>query len=381
MMAKLGMYLHSKHMFSFHQSVKYLETLCFHPPCNHPPSEAALARFGVAALVGLPLLWKQRGDVIRAGFECGLYIFIGYSSQALALATIDSGKCAFICSLTVVFVPVVSALVYGKPIRATNIVAGLVALLGVGILEGLLDFNPMMLAVAPAVADATTVVMPLTTASFSGAAATETVVSSLAQHVAGAAASASGARSALVEASTGPLAAVAQNLGVSEGDLLALGQPIGFGYCFTRIEHYQEEFKNVPNRILTIAAAQCVAVGVLAFFWVLYDYHGTIPNFGYMIEPHRLATIGWTGIVTTVFAIYLEGLALQTATATDAALIFSTEPLWAGLFGFILLNETLGRNDYIGGAIILLACLIGSVSDLLAEKSKIPLETHSVEER
>ena len=26
-------------------SVKYLETLCFHPPCNHPPSEAAFARF------------------------------------------------------------------------------------------------------------------------------------------------------------------------------------------------------------------------------------------------------------------------------------------------------------------------------------------------
>ena len=355
-----------------------METLCFHPPCHHPPSEAAFARFGVAALVGLPLLWKQRWDVVRAGFECGLYIFIGYSSQALALATIDSGKCAFICSLTVVFVPVVSALVYGKPIRATNIVAGLVALFGVGILEGLLDVSPVMLAVAPALADVTTVAPLATTASLGGA-VTEPVVVSLAQQVV--ATSTSGAGGALVEASTGPLAALAQNWGVREGDLLALGQPIGFGYCFTRIEHYQEEFKDVPNRILTIAAAQCVAVGVLAFFWVLYDYHWTLPNFEYMIEPHRLAAIGWTGIVTTVFAIYLEGLALQTATATDAALIFSTEPLWAGLFGFVLLNETLGRNDYVGGAIILLACLIGSVSDLLAVKSKTPLEAHPVEKR
>ena len=288
-----------------------METLCFHPPCNHPPSEAAFARFGVAALVGLPLLFKQRWDVIRAGLECGLYIFIGYSSQALALATIDSGKCAFICSLTVVFVPVVSALVYGKPIKTNNIIAGLVALLGVGVLEGLVNVNPLLLAVAPAVADVS--VPELAASSVSSSVATASVATTVASGT-------------LAEVSTGPLAALAQTFGVSQGDLLALGQPIGFGYCFTRIEHYQEEFKDVPNRILTIAAAQCVAVGAFAFLWVLYDYDWTIPNFGYMIEPHRLAAIGWTGIVTTVFAIYMEGVALQTATATDAAAASDLRP-------------------------------------------------------
>ena len=40
-------------------SVKYLETLCFHPPCVHPPSEAALARFGLAGIVSVPLLINQ----------------------------------------------------------------------------------------------------------------------------------------------------------------------------------------------------------------------------------------------------------------------------------------------------------------------------------
>merc|ERR1712087_457925 len=55
-------------------SVKYLETLCFHPPCSHPPSEAALARFGVAALVSVPLLINQRKDIIMAGIECGIFI-------------------------------------------------------------------------------------------------------------------------------------------------------------------------------------------------------------------------------------------------------------------------------------------------------------------
>jgi hypothetical protein len=62
-------------------TVKYLETLCFHPPCNHPPSEFALARFGVAGLASLPFLIRQPSPVILAGLECGLWIAVGYFTQ------------------------------------------------------------------------------------------------------------------------------------------------------------------------------------------------------------------------------------------------------------------------------------------------------------
>lgn len=320
------------------QSVKYLENLCFNPPCHHPPSEFALARFGVAGLVSLPLLLKQRGDVVAAGFECGLWIALGYVSQAMALATIPSGECAFICSLTVVFVPVVSALLYGKPIRRSDILAGLIAISGVGILEGMLDFNSL-LGISPAVAE---------------------VGKDLA-NTASTMASAS-ASSSVELAATGPMASLANTLGVGEGDILALGQPIGFGFAFTRIEANQEKYKDVPNRVLTIAAAQCVAMGLLSYLWVLYDFNGVIPDFGYMVEPHRVGTILWTGIVTTVVAIYLEGVALQKASATDASIAFASEPVWASLFGYLILNETLGVNAYVGGTVIMTGCLLGALN-------------------
>ena len=84
------------------------------------------------------------------------------------------------------------------------------------------------------------------------------------------------------------------------------------------------------------------------------------------LDPHRIAAIAWTGIVTTVFAIYLEGVALQTATATDAALTFASEPVWASLFGVWLLSEHLNTNAYVGGSIILMACVIGALSDMPA---------------
>jgi hypothetical protein len=53
------------------------------------------------------------------------------------------------------------------------------------------------------------------------------------------------------------------------------------------------------------------------------------------MDPHRLAAVGWTGIVTTVVAIYLEGIALETASATEAALLFASEPVRASLFDVV----------------------------------------------
>lgn len=309
-------------------SVKYLETLCFHPPCVHPPSEAALARFGLAALVSIPLLLNQRKDVILAGLECGLWVTMGYIAQALALSTISSGKCAFICSLTVVVVPLVDSIFFGKPIKKISLVSAALALAGVGVLEGLVDTNSL-LGIQPALADSSEMV----------------------------------ASTASTAAATGFLGFF-QKMGIGKGDLLAILQPIGFGVSFIRIEHYVEKFKDVKNRVVTIAASECVMVGLLSLFWVLYDFHGTIPNMEYMMDPHRLAAIGWTGIVTTVGAIYLEGLALETASATDAALTFASEPVWASLFGAWLLHEKLNLNAYLGGGVILAACLMSALADL-----------------
>ena len=64
--------------------------------------------------------------------------------------------------------------------------------------------------------------------------------------------------------------------------------------------------------------------------------------------------------MTTVLAIYFEGVALQAASATEAALMFSSEPVWASLFGAWLLHERLNVNSYVGGAIILCACILSA---------------------
>jgi len=329
-------------------SVKYLETLCFNPPCNHPPSEAALARFGVAAIAAIPFVINQRIDIILAGLECGFWVALGYFAQAIALSTISSGQCAFICSLTVVVVPLISAVFLGKKVQPVIIMSGIAAIMGVGVLEGMVDFNEL-LHIQPAIADATTIISSnidgIDTASAIASSTTLTAISTA------------------TSGSIGWFTQFANTLGVKEGDLIAFGQPLGFGISFLRIEHYVEKFKETKNRVLTIAAAECIAVGFLSLLWVLNDFHGIIPNFEYMIEPHRIGAILWTGIMTTGVAIYLEGYALQVLTATDAALTFASEPVWATIFGSWLLHESMNTNSYVGGALILGACILSATSD------------------
>ena len=314
-------------------SVKYLETLCLHPPCHHFPSESALARFGVAALIGFPFLLGKQKKVIMAGFECGALISAGYMTQAMALESIPSARCAFICSLTVVVVPFMSALFEGKPVKPMHLMAGILALGGVGILEGLVDVKQLMMA-----------------------SVTSSGHGMLHAH---------DGSSHISHAAT----AAKSSFGLSKGDLVALGQPFGFGLAFMRIEHYVEKYKDTENRIMTMSAAQCLAVGLVSLIWAMHDYQWHIPDLAYMIEPHRLIAIAWTGIVTTVVAIYLEGFALQTASATEAAITFASEPVWASLFGAWLLHERMNTNSYVGGSIILLACLLGSLADINVSSS------------
>lgn len=289
-------------------SVKYLETLCVEPPCDHDPSETSFMRFCLSAAICLPILYnnRQHWEVIKAGVEIGFWYTVNYVCQAESLEYIPAGKCAFISALEVVSVPIFAGVFMGKKIQPINIVSASIALFGVAILENLIPIGLEVATAAPAKLHDTI-------------------------------------------------------FGIGIGDILALGQPLGFGYAVMRVEYFMEKFSDVPNRVLTLTASQCVTVCALTFVWMLVDCHGQIPDMSYMMESHYLFALGWTGIVTTVGVCVLQGIALQKASATDAALIFSSEPIWGSIFARWLLKEQLSTMTYIGGFFILLACVLGSL--------------------
>ncbi|WP_053363905.1 DMT family transporter [Bacillus sp. FJAT-27251] len=81
-------------------------------------------RFALAAiLLGLWLLLFERrqlkalnGKLISAGIILGVFLFIGYAFQTLGLLYTTSSKAGFITGLSVVMVPLLSILLYKKPL-------------------------------------------------------------------------------------------------------------------------------------------------------------------------------------------------------------------------------------------------------------------------
>jgi drug/metabolite transporter (DMT)-like permease len=60
-----------------------------------------------------------------------------------------------------------------------------------------------------------------------------------------------------------------------------------------------------------------------------------------------------TGVFASAIAFLVQAWAQQRTSATQTALVFSLEPVWAGIFGFALAGDRLGAIGWAGCAVIL----------------------------
>ena len=74
-------------------------------------------------------------------------------------------------------------------------------------------------------------------------------------------------------------------------------------------------------------------------------------------EPQVIGSLLWTGVFTTGLASLGECIALKSLTASEATIIFSSEPIWASIFASFILGEEFGFNSYIGGVFVVAAIL------------------------
>ena len=58
---------------------------------------------------------------------------------------------------------------------------------------------------------------------------------------------------------------------------------------------------------------------------------------------------------------FVETSSLGKVASAEASVILATEPLWAALFAALWLSDNFGINDYVGGALIVLACLANTL--------------------
>merc|ERR1711908_18904 len=91
---------------------------------------------------------------------------------------------------------------------------------------------------------------------------------------------------------------------------------------------------------------------------------GGAPHLPIDLIAHSPLLIGcflWMGLVTTAASIAVESYALRFVPAQDAAIILSSEPLWAAALAYAALGEQFGANDAFGGALVISACVLNEI--------------------
>lgn len=77
--------------------------------------------------------------------------------------------------------------------------------------------------------------------------------------------------------------------------------------------------------------------------------------------------LGFMGLATTAFTLWVEMHALKSVSSPLAALIYTAEPLWGALFAWVLLGERWGATGWAGAALIITSSLAAQLSGSGAE--------------
>jgi drug/metabolite transporter (DMT)-like permease len=139
---------------------------------------------------------------------------------------------------------------------------------------------------------------------------------------------------------------------VQLGDLLVLGCALAFALHILVLGHLAPRFDVLSLTTWQIvAAAALTAVGAGLFERPSAEQLGAI-----------LPAAAFTGLFATVAAFYLQTQAQRFTTPTHTALIFSTEPVFAGLFGYLLAGERLDGRALLGCGLILAGMLVAQLA-------------------
>lgn len=240
-------------------------------------------RFIIAALLSLLILIllrrKPGADMLRYSVILGTLLAIGYTTQTVGLKYTTSGKAGFITGLFVVFVPLISSLVFKK--RPGNAVIASIALGVVGL--SLLSLN--------------------------------------------------------------------NDLTISRGDPIVLMCAIAYAIHIVIVDNITDRFDTLELTLNQIVVAG-VEMFVLAYL--------VSPEFA-AVDTYSLTAIIFTAVVATIGAFFIQIFAQKHIGPSRTALILLSEPLFAAIFGYLLLQEVLAGRRLFGAVLLFTAMVVAEV--------------------
>ena len=134
------------------------------------------------------------------------------------------------------------------------------------------------------------------------------------------------------------------------GDVLVLGCAFCFALHIVAVSHFAPQ-----TDALALTVVQVAAVAVFS------GLAATLLGEWQLPQPSVLGAAAFTGVLATALAFAVQNSVQSWTTATHTALIFATEPVFAGIFGYWLADERLSGKAVIGCIFILLGMLVAEL--------------------
>jgi drug/metabolite transporter (DMT)-like permease len=134
------------------------------------------------------------------------------------------------------------------------------------------------------------------------------------------------------------------------GDLWVLGGAISFAFQIIGNDHFSD---TDPVRLAIVQVGIVGPYATLAAF--LFDQPTLI------LPLETWGAIAFTGVVATALVFSVQVAAQRYTSATQTAVIFALEPVFAAFFGWLLAAEVLGIRALIGCGLILAGMILSQV--------------------
>ncbi len=139
------------------------------------------------------------------------------------------------------------------------------------------------------------------------------------------------------------------------GDFWTLGTAISYAFYVIRVDHYVIRFP-----ALALSTVQLFFMAGLSLLWMLLQERAWLSD---MFQTEAWLSLPWgmllfLALVCTTLTTLLQLWGQQWVSPARASVLFSLEPVWASLFAFLLLQESLSPQGIAGAVAIVSASLL-----------------------
>lgn len=138
---------------------------------------------------------------------------------------------------------------------------------------------------------------------------------------------------------------------VNQGDLLLLGCALGFAVQITLIDRMADALDGIR--------LNCVQSLVCSILSAVFMFTTEQPNMGSILKCWL--PLGYAGILSMGVAYSLQIVGQKDLNPTTASLIMSLESVFAVLFGWLLLNETMAPHEFAGCCLVFAAVILSQI--------------------